>query len=435
VQDQYVDEFLAATEPNPVRMSDFALQFGALTGKRLRELLARTYAGGSEHMEVTVGLLIGPHAAAATMNGVGHTLLCPTDTRHSLGCVAKVLTGMLALQAACEGALDFQQDLAALGSCWSALEGINVRELLSHSHGIDVSGTDGPPLTPDEYIDTDKLCSLALDGRLFEPGALYSYSNAGSWFTAALLERAYGVPFAELLSQKLLRPAGVDLTRHDSSAAWCPAAGGGLSLSVPELLKVLRWFITQDDLCRHEELRAHSRPPGWCLERGACAGWKYYGSGWYGHNMVWEAHSLVVRVQPEDAVAVVSAAVDASASMTLARMIGHLLPEYAAVSLPKLLPGIPGADASACSGTYANRTLSVQVELDSRTGLEARIVPSRAAPDSSVSAVRTRLRPGTDRAFLAEPHAAPYFQWVQFISPRPDGYAHLWDGKSLLRRT
>jgi hypothetical protein len=49
--------------------------------------------------------------------------------------------------------------------------------------------------------------------------------------------------------------------------------------------------------------------------------------------------------------------------------------------------------------------------------------------------IRASLAPGTDGAYLAEPAAARFMQWVQFISPATSGHSYLWDDREVLRRS
>ena len=144
--------------------------------------------------------------------------------------------------------------------------------------------------------------------------------------------------------------------------------------------------------------------------------------------------SLMVRVHMEQQIAIIVAAVDVPASLILARIFGRVLPELLDFKLPKLVPKTLDLDARACVGTYADGRVSVRVSFSECDGLEAEITESRSDRDAAPQVLRTELRPGTDRAYLANSSARRFFQWIQFISRDPCGYLHLWDGQRVLRR-
>lgn len=88
---------------------------------------------------------------------------------------------------------------------------ITIRHLLSHTSGY-------PDYYPLGYADSEKLAPAApraivdryasLDLQA-EPGAAWSYSNTGYHVAALIIERASGMPLAEMITSRLLRPAGM----------------------------------------------------------------------------------------------------------------------------------------------------------------------------------------------------------------------------------
>lgn len=417
-------------------MSNLASSFDLYDSAYLCNELARIHRPQTNG-ELCVGVLVGEQSTAVAIDSSGKADRCGSGaSRGPLGCVAKVLTGTLALRAATEGLLNFDSDLSEVDEPLLCSQNLRttVRQLLSHSHGLDLSHVERIGLTSTGHIDVNALsCSLTDSPRLFEAGTLYSYSNTGSWVTAALLEKAYSGRFAELLVSKLLRPAGIDIVcDNPETSFFCAATGGDLWLSVPELLQFFHWLFEQDALRQHAELRVTVGPPGWCLERGSCAGWKYYGSGWFGHHMALEQHSLAVRVQFDQRIAVVVAAHDTSvsvAAMTLVRMFGRVLPEFHHMRIPRALSkSTITPDMAKCVGTYADRATAVRVTLDMRAGLQAEFFPNVAAFSRNAPQVRAGLKPGSDGTYLADSLA------LQFISLGLQGYDYLWNGRSVLRR-
>lgn len=424
-------------------MADRQSEFPTLTDAELAAELSRVCATICAAGEITVGVLVGGRSACAVIDADHGARAFGADApRVLLGCVTKALTGMLAMIAARERQLDFTQDTAALATAYSltganGLRGTTVRQLLGHSHGVDTSHMECVERAADGRIDpTIMFDSMAGSTRLFEPGTLYSYSSAGSWIVAAILEHAYAMPFANLLTAKVLEPAGIRIRCDGQTRTrWCPANGEDLALSVPEILSLLQWYLSQDDLRSHPELHVVTPPPGWCLERGACVGWKCYGLGWIGHNALYPQESLVVRVHPEHAIAIIVAGKNASAGLVMARLFGGLLPEYRNLCIPRpLRAGAAATNAEINAGTYANRALQVHVSSAGEGGLQAGISTSPVLPDRQPRTLHTRLTPGTDHTYLADPTAHEFFQWIQFIEAQGHPSCHLWDGQQVLRR-
>ena len=82
---------------------------------------------------------------------------------------------------------------------------ITLLHLLTHSSGISHEADNVPGgATPDEYV--ANVLRLPLQS---EPGARYSYSNAGYGLLDIIVERVTGVTFESYLRNNLLRPAGL----------------------------------------------------------------------------------------------------------------------------------------------------------------------------------------------------------------------------------
>lgn len=88
---------------------------------------------------------------------------------------------------------------------------IEVRHLLSHKSGIpDYTDCDDywkvcKRLTPDKVIDDAKAEDLD-----FSPGSDYFYSNTGYDLLGKIIEEISHVPYGEFVTQKLLKPAGMN---------------------------------------------------------------------------------------------------------------------------------------------------------------------------------------------------------------------------------
>jgi CubicO group peptidase (beta-lactamase class C family) len=85
---------------------------------------------------------------------------------------------------------------------------ITVRNLLSHSSGLPFTSPLESP-TLDMLPDAERVQSYALMPLLFEPGADYTYSNAGVNTAARIIEVVSGITFDKFLQQRLFNPLGM----------------------------------------------------------------------------------------------------------------------------------------------------------------------------------------------------------------------------------
>jgi CubicO group peptidase (beta-lactamase class C family) len=205
------------------------------------------------------------------------------------GCITKLFTAAMMMQAVGAGRFsldDAAGELLCRGSRDGLRlpQGISVRHLLEHTHGVDSSRLTQAPLREDGFIDAAMLCRELQDaGRLHEPGLLYSYGEGGPWLAAAILEACHGQPFRMLLETQLFAPMGVTISPTDTlRARVCPSSGGALAVPLEGLLEFLLAH------CPSEERLASggiTPLPGWSSQEcGIRLGWKHYGSGWFGHN-------------------------------------------------------------------------------------------------------------------------------------------------------
>lgn len=112
-----------------------------------------------------------------------------------------------------------------------ALREITVRDLLTHTSGIQEFGVgnDFPTPTPGDTLAT-RLPKLATAPLEFQPGSRWAYSNAwGFELLGRMVEVASGLPLNEFLKQRLLDPLGMndtDFGVHRDAAARAVAQFG-----------------------------------------------------------------------------------------------------------------------------------------------------------------------------------------------------------------
>jgi CubicO group peptidase (beta-lactamase class C family) len=143
------------------------------------------------------------------------------DTRFGIASGAKGLTALTVVSLIEDGTLDLStrartllgEDLPLVG------DDVTVEHLLSHRSGIgdyldeDAPGeiTDYVLPVPVHTLGTTEDYVVVLDGHApkFEPGEAFSYCNGGYVLLALLAERARGVPFHDLVVDRVCAPAGM----------------------------------------------------------------------------------------------------------------------------------------------------------------------------------------------------------------------------------
>jgi len=142
------------------------------------------------------------------------------DTRFGLASGAKVFTALAVVSLIEEGVLELSTPArTVLGSDLPMIDdAVTVEHLLSHRSGIG-DYLDEEVFEVEEYVMPVPVHELAttedylavLDGHAtkFTPGERFAYCNGGYVVLALIAERASGVPFHELVAQRVCRPAGL----------------------------------------------------------------------------------------------------------------------------------------------------------------------------------------------------------------------------------
>jgi CubicO group peptidase (beta-lactamase class C family) len=151
----------------------------------------------------------------------GHGVPNTVDTQFGIASGTKGLTALTVMSLVEHGELNLATTArSVLGADLPLVDDrVTVEHLLAHRSGI------GDYLDEDELIDnndyvmtvpvhqlaTTEQFVVALDGHpmKFEPGERFCYSNGGYMVLALLAERASGVPFHDLVDQRVCRPAGM----------------------------------------------------------------------------------------------------------------------------------------------------------------------------------------------------------------------------------
>jgi CubicO group peptidase (beta-lactamase class C family) len=131
------------------------------------------------------------------------------QTASNIASVSKQFTAMTVMMLAERAKLSYEDAVAKyIPELGGSLSGITIRHLLNQTSGIpDIGdlGIDHPRLTNDEV-----LARLAkADYFVSKPGEKYRYSNPNYVLLAVVVERVSGRRFADVLTEKILKPLGM----------------------------------------------------------------------------------------------------------------------------------------------------------------------------------------------------------------------------------
>ncbi|WP_329191463.1 serine hydrolase domain-containing protein [Streptomyces sp. NBC_01435] len=187
-------------------------EVGAWLRRRLPDLLVESQVpgaavavrAGDEWVESAAGVL-------STATGVDATV----DSLFQIGSITKVMTATLIMQLAEEGRLDLDAPVRDVLPEFrtvdeEAARGITTRHLLSH-----VAGFEGDIFTDTGKGDDclEKYVGVLRDvPQLFEPGAMFSYNNAGYCVLGRIVEVLREEPFDVCARRHLFAPLGVGHT-------------------------------------------------------------------------------------------------------------------------------------------------------------------------------------------------------------------------------
>lgn len=147
------------------------------------------------------------------------------DTQFAIASAVKGITALTVVSVIVDGLLQLSTPArAVLGSDLPLIsDAVTVEHLLSHRSGIGDYLDEDTELDFNDYlmpVPVHRLATtedylVALDGHpaKFEPGAEFSYCNGGFVVLALMAERASGVPFHDLVHQRVCQPAGM----HDTA--------------------------------------------------------------------------------------------------------------------------------------------------------------------------------------------------------------------------
>ena len=147
------------------------------------------------------------------------------DTQFGTASATKGLTALTVVSLVAEGALELTTTArSVLGEDLQLIDDrVTVEQLLAHRSGIGDYLDEETDLDFDDYLMPVPVQNLAtteqylavLDGypSKFEPGERFAYCNSGYVVLALIAERVSGVPYHDLVEQRVTGPAGMDDTQ------------------------------------------------------------------------------------------------------------------------------------------------------------------------------------------------------------------------------
>jgi CubicO group peptidase (beta-lactamase class C family) len=143
------------------------------------------------------------------------------DTQFAIASGTKGLTALAVVSLIAEGRLDLSTPVRlVLGKDLPLIDaGVTAEQLLAHRSGIgdyldeelDLDLADYLMPVPVHELATTEQYLSALDGRpmKFDPDTRFAYCNSGYVVLALVAERVSGVPFPDLVHERVCKPAGM----------------------------------------------------------------------------------------------------------------------------------------------------------------------------------------------------------------------------------
>ena len=225
-------------------------------------------------------------------NRTGHVPMT-SETLFPIASVTKTFTGTLLADAQLEGKLRLDDDIRTyLDGNYPNLESggraIHIADLVDHRSGLPFFIPDVPESQPDFKSPDSKndepwltrigrleagysrddfyadLHKVALPGP---PGKDFHYSNAGAMLASYILERVYGQSYETLVTDKILKPLGMEHTRltltaqeealvakgYDGDGRVMPSGNvvflgaGALKSTARDIVRFVRWEMAESE--------------------------------------------------------------------------------------------------------------------------------------------------------------------------------------------
>jgi CubicO group peptidase (beta-lactamase class C family) len=211
----------------PPRFGDPARREKLLAAVPEIDRLFRDYATGAHVPGIAWALLVD--GEPVQFGAAGHRELATQapvteDTVFRIASMTKSFTALAILALRDEGRLSLDDpaeryvpELAGLSYPTADSPRLTIRQLLSHAGGFP---EDNPWGDRQLALDDDEMSALMRQGIPFSnpPGTAYEYSNYGFAILGRIVSRVSGMPYAEYVEARILRPLGMTSTTMSPAA-------------------------------------------------------------------------------------------------------------------------------------------------------------------------------------------------------------------------
>lgn len=194
----------------------------AIPSALIDPIAAKALADGAPAMSIAIGR--GDSILFAAGYGTAGA-----NTIYQVGSVSKQFAAAAMMRLVERGAVRLDDPVEKFVPAMAG-KGITVQHLLSHTSGIvrDIPNL-GSIYTP--ITQPVAVARIAAAKPLFKPGASWSYSNAGYYLVAVIIEQASGKPYAQFLDDELFLPLGLASTAVCGSTPRVPTPDGYMRLA------------------------------------------------------------------------------------------------------------------------------------------------------------------------------------------------------------
>jgi CubicO group peptidase (beta-lactamase class C family) len=435
---------------------------------RLRELPGRLAARREAHRVPGASLAVLARdeivTTAAGLLNVRTGVEATPDAVFQMGSITKVFTTTLVMQLVDERRLALDARVVDLLPGFTladagAARRVRIEHLLTHTSGID----------GDQFLDTGRgddavarfVEACAGMRLLHEPGAMFSYCNAGFVLAGRIVEVLRGAPYRTVLRERLLAPLGLEATGTlaEQAILYRAAVGHGVDLESGAARVVPVWslqpsnasagstpFTTAAELVAFARLHlAGGVTPGGerLLSREAVRAMQArrvtllpgsiadaWGLGWaladwrggrvIEHGGVTLGQRAYLAAAPEHGVALALLTNGGDGDSLRAELFDELLGELAGLRLPPPPEPDPrlAVDPARYAGVYERAGSRVTVEAGG-AGLAARIEAIFASLDPKAPPIRLEpVAPDLFRLALPDSRRAAF---VGFLDPAQEG--------------
>ncbi|GAA0588668.1 beta-lactamase family protein [Kribbella sandramycini] len=342
-------------------------------------------------------LTVVPYGVLNTATGVETT----ADSVFHLGSVTKPWTATMIVQLVAEGRLQLDDAVVKLLPGAPIDPRVTVRQLLTHTSGIDgdvFTDTGRGDDCVERYVELLGAAEL-----LFEPGTAYSYCNAGYVVLGRIIEVLDGRGWDASLRARLIEPLGLTKTctlpeeaiLHRAAVGHVIPEGtpvrswqlprsigpaGTIAATAGDLLEFARLHLTDD------RYRAMREPQGLTVTTSADLGlcWRLYewgGRSLFGHDGSTIGQKAFLRIDPEADVAVCVLTNSGNGSALFEPLISEVFTHYTGVAHPAAPEPIDVPTDDRHVGSYARASVQIDVvrRADGELGITYRATGDRLA--------------------------------------------------------